>query len=245
MSEKQSIQEYVWKKKDSEVLMMAVWMAKTDDNEPASKDAWTKQWNADTMEKWKNKPLHGQYPKQVSDLTDDQHAYKWMKTTGLKIETEALITAAQEQALNTKSHQARVLKTSKDARCRLCKTADETVTHILTGCSKIAQTEYMKRHNAVAAVVHKHACQEYGIPTVKQAWLHKPQAVTETERVKILWDFEIRTDHIIPARRPDMVVIDKEHKIATITDVAVPSDRNIKDKEVEKVQKYQDLRLEI
>ena len=67
-----------------------------------------KQWNADTLERWKNKPLHGQYPKQVSDLTDDLHAYKWMKTTGLKVETEALIIAAQEQALNTKSHQARI-----------------------------------------------------------------------------------------------------------------------------------------
>ena len=136
--------------------------------------------------------MHGQYPKQVSDLTDDLHAYKWMKTTGLKVETEALIIAAQEQALNTKSHQARILKTSTDARCRLCKTANETVTHILTGCPKIAQTEYLKRHNAVAAGIHRNACQEYGIETTNKVWLHKPQAVIETEQVKILWDGTLR-----------------------------------------------------
>ena len=42
-----------------------------------------------------------------------------------------------------------------------------------------------------------------------------------------------------------MVVIDKETRTATIIDVAVPADKNIRDKEVEKVQKYQDLRIEI
>jgi hypothetical protein len=39
-----------------------------------------------------------------------------MKTTGLKIETEALITAAQEQSLNTKHNQAKVLRTTKDVQ---------------------------------------------------------------------------------------------------------------------------------
>ena len=139
--------------------MKATWEAKAETIPPRSKEAWKKQWNADTIKRWKNKPLHGQYPKQVSDLTDDLHDYKWMKATGLKVETEALIIAAQEQALNTKSHQARILKTSTDARCRLCKTANETVTHILTCCPKIEQTEYLKRHNAVAAVIQRNACQ--------------------------------------------------------------------------------------
>ena len=61
----------------------------------------------------------------------------------------------------------------------------------------------------------------------------------------MLWDFEIRTDRIITARRPDIVVIDKTTRTAAIIDVAVPNDNNIKSKEQEKVEKYQDLRLEI
>jgi hypothetical protein len=48
---------------------------------------------------------------------------KWQgnrqKTTRLKIETEALLIEAQEQALNTKQHQAKVLHTTKDPTCRL------------------------------------------------------------------------------------------------------------------------------
>ena len=168
--------------------------------------------------------MHGQYPKQVSDLTDDLHAYKWMKTTGLKVETEALIIAAQEQALNTKSHQARILKTSTD--CRLFKTANETVTHILTGCPKIARTDRVLEKAQCSGCSHPQKCMPRVWYRNNKVWLHKPQSVIETEKVKILWNFEIRTDHIIPARRPDdMVVIDKETKTATIIDVAVAADK--------------------
>ena len=67
--------------------------------------------------------------------------------------------------------------------------------------------------------------------------MHQPEAVTETEEVKMLWDFEIRTDRIIPARRPGIVVLNKSNGTATIIDVAVPSDRNIKTKEREKNRK--------
>jgi len=38
------------------------------------------------------------------------------KSTGLKVETEALITAAQDQALDTKCHKAKVLHLSNDPK---------------------------------------------------------------------------------------------------------------------------------
>ena len=63
--------------------------------------------------------------------------------------------------------------------------------------------------------------------------------------LKVLWDFEVRTDRIVTARRPDLIVVDKQEKTAKIIDVAVPLDKNVRAKEEEKVQKYQDLKLEI
>ena len=65
------------------------------------------------------------------------------------------------------------------------------------------------------------------------------------ENIKVLLDFKIQTDRRIQARRPDIVVIDKIKRTTKIIDIAVPDDRNIMDKEKEKIQKYQDLRLEI
>ena len=42
--------------------------------------------------------------------------------------------------------------------------------------------------------------------------MHKPESVLENETHKILWDFEIQTDHLIPTRKPDLVQINKKKK---------------------------------
>ena len=55
-----------------------------------------------------------------------------------------------------------------------------------------------------------------------------------------MWDFSIQTDHVIEARRPDLVVVDKERRCKTI-DFAVPGDSRIEEKEKDKIEKYQDL----
>ena len=63
--------------------------------------------------------------------------------------------------------------------------------------------------------------------------------------MKLLWDFNIYTDKVIYARRPDITVIDKLNNLVTFIDVAVPADRRVTDKENKKIEKYQDLRIEI
>ena len=59
-----------------------------------------------------------------------------------------------------------------------------------------------------------------------------------------MWDFSIQTDHVIEARRPDFVVVDKE-RICKIIDFAVPGDSRIEEKVKDKIDKYQDLRREL
>ena len=51
---------------------------------------------------------------------------------------------------------------------------------------------------------------QYIIQHAKNRYEHNAEKVTENEKAKILWDFNIQTDHIIQARRPDIVVKDKE-----------------------------------
>ena len=60
-----------------------------------------------------------------------------------------------------------------------------------------------------------------------------------------MWDFSVQTDHVIEARRLDLVVIDKKKRTCKIIDFAVPGDSRIKEKEKEKIEKYQDLRREL
>ena len=37
--------------------------------------------------------------------------------------------------------------------------------------------------------------------------MHNPAPVQENDTHKLLWDFNIQTDHLIPARRPDLIII--------------------------------------
>ena len=59
--------------------------------------------------------------------------------------------------------------------------------------------------------------------------------------IEILWDFSIRTDHVIEARRPDLLVVDKKERSCKTTDFAVPGDSRIEEKQKDKTEKYQDL----
>ena len=41
--------------------------------------------------------------------------------------------------------------------------------------------------------------------------MHNPAPVLENDTHK-LWDFNIQTDHVIPARRPDLIIINKKKR---------------------------------
>ena len=60
-----------------------------------------------------------------------------------------------------------------------------------------------------------------------------------------MWDFSIQTDHLIEARRPDLVVCDKKETSYKIIDFAVPWDNRIGEKEKGKIEKYKDLGREL
>ena len=77
--------------------------------------------------------------------------------------------------------------------------------------------------------------------------MHNLAPVLEKDTHKLLWDFNIQTDHLTPARRPDLIIINnnnnkqKKKKICKIVDFAVPVDHRISLKECEKKDKYLDL----
>ena len=81
--------------------------------------------------------------------------------------------------------------------------------------------------------------------------MHNPAPVLENDTHKLLWDFDIHTDHLILARRPDqkifinrkrlfvfppemakqfdiaLIIINKKKRICKIFDLAVPADHKI------------------
>ena len=67
--------------------------------------------------------------------------------------------------------------------------------------------------------------------------MHNPAPVLENDTHKLLWDFNIQTDQLIPARRPVLIIINHKKRICKIVDVAVPADHRINLKESEKKDK--------
>ena len=77
--------------------------------------------------------------------------------------------------------------------------------------------------------------------------MHNPAPVLENDTHKLLCDFDIHTDHLISARRSDLIIINKKLKkrICKIVDFAVPADHRIKLTEFEKKEKYLNLAREL
>ena len=72
----------------------------------------------------------------------------------MKRETESLIVAAQNQSIRTNLVKARIDKSQEDSLYRVCIKVDESIDHIVSSFSKLAQKEYKKRHDNVGKIVH-------------------------------------------------------------------------------------------
>ena len=55
--------------------------------------------------------------------------------------------AAQNSAIRTNHIKARIDKTQQNSKCRRCGDRDETINHIISECSKLAQKEFKARHD--------------------------------------------------------------------------------------------------
>ena len=105
--------------------------------------------------------------------------------------------------------------------------------------------QYKGRHDNVVRYIQGNFCGKCGLERANNWYERKPERMVESENSKILWDFTIQCDRKIEARRPDIVFIDKKEREVVIIDVAISGDDRVKDKELEKVEKYQLLKDEI
>jgi len=101
------------------------------------------------------------------------------------------------------------------------------VEHIVPGCPVLAQAIYQNRHNAVASPITWSLCNSCGFLRCDSWWQHHPVPVLENERYKLLYDFNIFTDHMIQARRPDLVYVDKLQRKTYLIDIACVMDTNV------------------
>ena len=71
--------------------------------------------------------------------------------------------------------------------------------------------------------------------------MHNPEPVLRNKTYKHLWDLEIQTDHLILARWPDLIIINKKERTCRIAEFSVPAEHRVKLKESEKRDEHLDL----
>ena len=209
--EELSLKSYVQSRANTDELLSECLSVITT-KEPAADD--------DGATDWRDRPLHSTYHCQISEVCDAEKTYQWLKKCDLTAKTEALILAAQEQALPTRQIQTQIYNIRTDASCRLCKQAPESIQHIISGCKQLAGSAYTERHNHVAGMVYRSLCAQYDL-SQPHYWWEIPDKVNENDQVKILWDFYIHTDKHVLANQPDIVVVNKSDKRAIIIDIAL------------------------
>ena len=162
-------------------------------------------------QKWEGKQFYRRFQWLISD-TSHEKTWTWLRKGNLKRETESLLIAAQNNTISTKHIKTRIDKTQQNSRRRLCDDRDETINHIISKCSKLARKEFKTRHDWVDKVIHWELRRKFEFDYTNKWCMHKPIFVLENETRKLHWVFEIQTDHLISARRLDLIIVNKKKK---------------------------------
>ncbi|XP_071052122.1 uncharacterized protein [Onthophagus taurus] len=132
-------------------------------------------------------------------------------------------------------------------KCRICNNKEESLDHIMAGCTMLAPTQYLDRHNSVAKILHKEIIKKYLAEhdDPNPYYQYEPRPVTENELVGVYWDRQILTDRPIQHNKPDILIYQKVENKVIMADVAVPLAANIQKTNREKISKYVQLAEEI
>ena len=240
-AEEISMKEYVV---NSNEWMLKVVASEVEVDE--SKGEYLSRVDKERVEDLAGKKLHGKFFRDVDEVAG-RRSWQWLQAGFLAKSTEAFLFAAQEQALNTRLFRRTILGEDVVGECRVCGKVAETVAHVASGCSGLAQREYRRRHDRMGLRIYWELCRKYGVKCAGRWYEEVPEEVKVSKdgKVEIWWDRKVMTTRQVEHNRPDVVVIDRASRRWTIIDFAVPWDRNVVAKEDEKIAKYSPLALEV
>uniref|UniRef100_A0A8D8X0N9 Reverse transcriptase n=1 Tax=Cacopsylla melanoneura TaxID=428564 RepID=A0A8D8X0N9_9HEMI len=198
---------------------------------------------------WSQKTLHGRYHHALHDTNvDKEMSNRWLMEGGIFAETEGFMLAIQDEVIATRNYVKHIIKDTNapEDRCRRCGTPGENIDHVISACPTLAQSDYLKRHNNVAKIVYLELLKYYQFTENPQRYYEfNPEPVIENENAKIYYDRTIHTGRTREHNRPDITVINKKSKAATLIDIAVPLNRNMTRTRHEKISKYSELAIGI
>ncbi|XP_022836903.1 uncharacterized protein LOC111364281, partial [Spodoptera litura] len=215
-----------------------------------ARDGWQSPAVLSTSDReaiWKGKELHGRFFQALHEPHVDKEAsVHWLRFGDLFGETEGFVCAIQDQVIRTNNYRKHILRDGTADICRLCRRPGESLRHVTSGCSMLANTEYLHRHNQAARILHQELALKYGLIEQRLPYYkYQPDAVLENDRAKLYWDRPIITDRTILANKPDIVLMDQTESRVFLVDITIPYDENLVRAEADKKTKYLDLAHEV
>ena len=101
-------------------------------NDTVNKKEFKLSWMREKKEIGKNKRMYGHFVTEMPEATDEKETWSWLRKANLKAETEAMLCAAQEQAIRRNYVKHKIDKTSQSPLCRMCDQRIETISHIMS-----------------------------------------------------------------------------------------------------------------
>ena len=176
----------------------------TRNNTNDKRSSGTTIWPENKIEK---NTLYGRFKQLTSDISHEKtwtwlrkyvETGEWSLNSSIKHPTNwiSLNRLHINNAIRTNHIKARVDKTQQNSRYRLCTDKDEMIDHIISECSqnstgrniRLGKTGWAKwsTGNLYKKLKFDHTNKWY---------MHNPASELENKMHKLLWDFEIQTDH--------------------------------------------------
>ena len=174
---------------------------------------------------------HGKFWKVVKEAKGSDRTWQWMRGGHLRKWQEGYICAAQERVIRTRQYEAVVLKQGGDRKCRLCHNFNENVEHLISGCEKLSQGEYSRRHDKVGLRIYWELLGKYGLKR-KVKWYEENVVSGEVRKsddgkIEIWWDKWVTVTKELEHYKPDVVVFDYRERKGLVVEFSVPYDGNV------------------
>lgn len=130
----------------------------------------------------------------------------------------------------------------------MCGEGSESMKHVLAGCSSLAQSKYLERHNFALKVFFFEMLKDLKLADNTLPWFSgvKPKPLYKSPDAEAYWDVPVYADHTFVRSNPvDARFINHKNKKVLMVEMSCPwiNSRDKKDKE--KTKKYGALGLEL
>ena len=138
--------------------------------------------------------------------------------------------------------------TQGDILCRTCGKSPETLAHVLSGCSAMAYSKYLERHNAALKVFFFEMARELGLIDSVPPWYSPavPKPMYGSLEVLAFWDVPFYAEHtIVKANRVDARFVDHKTKKVWAREMSCLWIEHQEKTSEEKTAKYRPLQFEL